>query len=215
MTKLQLKASRALWLRRERYRRRKFNAARTAAARKKWWKLLEEARTNRVRRDRQLAALKPPTSDTRKVSENGVNFIKEFEGFPNGGRPYRDPVGVWTIGYGHIEGVGPNSKPLTKQQASDLLRHDLDKLYAPHVQKLKLPMTQAQFDAIVSAVYNLGPGILAPDRSLGGALRSGSPAKVAAALRLYDKAGGRTLPGLTRRRNAEARLYTTGSYNTD
>ena len=40
----------------------------------------------------------------------GIALIKEFEGFPFGGRPYRDPVGVWTIGYGHTEGVGPHTR---------------------------------------------------------------------------------------------------------
>jgi len=45
-----------------------------------------------------------------KVSEAGVGLIKEFEGFPYNGRPYLDSVKVWTIGYGHTEGVGPTRR---------------------------------------------------------------------------------------------------------
>lgn len=141
------------------------------------------------------------------VSAAGVTLIKEFEGFPFGGRPYRDMVGVWTIGYGHTEGVGPHSAVLTEHQASELLRHDLDKRYAPPVSALGLPLNQHQFDALVSFVYNCGPGAISSGTHVGQALRNRKWKTAADALLEWNKAGGATVPGLTRRRTAERAMF--------
>lgn len=160
---------------------------------------------------RNRAKLKPQT-----ISSRGVDFIKEFEGFYP--RPYRDPVGVWTIGYGSTKGVGPNSPGITEKQATARLRRELEERYVPPVRALTRStgraLKQHEFDALVSAVYNLGPGVLEPRRSLGAALRARTlwRTRTARALKLYDKAGGRALPGLTRRRAREARLFLMGSY---
>ncbi len=147
------------------------------------------------------------------VSAKGTAFIAAFEGgqSPDGlFRPYRDPVGVWTIGYGHTQGVSSGSKPMTKTQALALLRKDLNEVYCPPVLRAMraagMPLKQGVVDALTSASYNLGPGVLVPGRSLGDAIRSRSTEKIANALLLYDKAGGRVLPGLTRRRQAEAAM---------
>jgi lysozyme len=129
------------------------------------------------------------------ISPAGVTLIKEFEGFPNGGRPYQDIVGVWTIGYGHIEGVGPHSPGLTEPQASDLLARDLDKKYGPAVNALGLPLTQHQFDALVSFVYNVGPGGVGADTHVGAALRSHNWQSAADHLLDWDKAGGHSVAG--------------------
>lgn len=212
MTLTALKASRALWLARERFRYNKWHFYRfeskraeseRLALRKKWWDLYEEARDNRVRRDKQIAA----ASKASNVSPAGVALIKEFEGFPYGGRPYRDAVGVWTIGYGHTEHVGPNSKPLSEREASALLLSDLNKEYAPYVRALKLPLNQNQFDALVSFVYNVGPGGVEPTTQVGKALRAHNWQSAADHLLDWDKAAGRTLAGLTRRRQAERKLF--------
>ena len=108
------------------------------------------------------------------IGPKGIALIKEFEGFPFGGRPYRDPVGVWTIGYGHTEGVGPHSPRLTERQASELLERDLAQRYEPHVERLPIAraLNQHQFDALVSFVFNLGPGAIAADTGIGRALRA-------------------------------------------
>lgn len=142
-----------------------------------------------------------------KVGNAGVTLIKEFEGFPHGGRPYRDMVGVWTIGYGHTAGVGPGSKPLTEPQARELLRRDLDLHYGPAVDAIGVELAQHQFDAIVSFVYNCGPGAVSSKMSVGRALRARQWQAAADALLLWDKAGGRPVAGLTRRRKAERALF--------
>jgi lysozyme len=142
-----------------------------------------------------------------RISKAGVDLIKEFEGFPNHGRPYLDPVGVWTIGYGHTENVGPNSKPLTEREASALLQRDLDAKYAPTVARLDLPLNQNQFDALVSFVYNLGPGAISARTRVGKALRRHDWKAAADHLLEWDRAGGRRLPGLSRRRQAERALF--------
>jgi GH24 family phage-related lysozyme (muramidase) len=142
-----------------------------------------------------------------KTSDAGVAVIKEFEGFPYNGRPYPDMVKVWTIGYGHTEGVGPNTKQISIEQASELLRQDLDKKYAPAVDALALPLGQHQFDALVSFVYNCGPGAVSASTQIGRALRAKQWQAAADALLMWNKAGGRPVEGLTRRRKAERALF--------
>jgi lysozyme len=139
------------------------------------------------------------------TSHDGIALITEFEGFV--GHPYRDAVGVWTIGYGHTESVGPHSASITQAQARELLAQDLRHKYEPYVNALKLPLNQHQFDALVSFVYNLGSGYLQPGHSMGDALRAHKWHAAANAFLLYDKAGGHALPGLTRRRQAERALF--------
>jgi len=141
-----------------------------------------------------------------RTSEAGVSLIKEFEGFPFGGRPYQDMVRVWTIGYGHTEGVGPHSPRLTIEQASDLLLDDLNRKYAPHVAQLGVELEQNQFDALVSFVYNCGPGAIG-DTRVGRSLRARQYDAAADALLAWNKAGRQVVPGLVRRRQAERALF--------
>lgn len=151
-----------------------------------------------------------------KVSRRCIAVVKGFEGGQSSDgmfRPYFDGHGnVWTIGYGHTRGVTPSSRPLTEGQASALLRRDLDEGYAPPVDRLnralRLNMTQAEFDAVVCAVYNLGPGILEKGRTMGDALRTKNRERIANAFLVYVKdANGQTLPGLVRRRKMERTLF--------
>lgn len=170
------------------------------------------------------------------ISRDGVKFIAEFEGFPNNGRPYNDPAGYATVGYGHLIGYRPvkladksgiwvanQERPgqLTRDEALQLLRQDLRKDYEPAVRALftsgpfKNRFEQGFYDALVSFAYNLGPASVkgvAGFETVGRAISAGDKRAVADALLLYDKAGGRTLPGLTRRRKAERRLIRTGRY---
>lgn len=141
----------------------------------------------------------------RSVSPVGVALLKRFEGFS--GRPYQDSVGVWTIGYGHTEGVGPGTPHITEPQASALLTRDLNRKYAPAVNALRLPLNQNQFDALVPFGYNLGVGIFGPSHTIGQALRRKAWRAAADSMLLYDKAGGRVLEGLRRRRVAERALF--------
>jgi lysozyme len=139
-----------------------------------------------------------------KTSEHGVEFISSFEGFVD--HPYRDPVGVWTIGYGHT-GAGTQSMgKITHAKALELLGRDLA-IAESAINGLHLQFTQPQFDALVSIAYNCGGGIVAASTSLGKALREGGMSGVPAALRLYTHAQGKVLPGLVRRRNDEAEMW--------
>ena len=116
---------------------------------------------------------------------------------------------MWTIGYGHTQGVGPHSPRLTERQASELLERDLAHRYEPHVERLPIArsLNQHQFDALVSFVYNLGPGAIAADTGIGRALRARQWQRAADEMLRWDKAGGQVLAGLTRRRKAERALF--------
>lgn len=140
-----------------------------------------------------------------KISEAGARLIAEFEGFS--AKPYKDPVGVWTIGFGSTKGVGPNTPPVTREQAMARLMNEVNVVYGAAINALDLPLTQCQFDALVSFVYNVGPGGVAASTTVGKRLRAHDWQGAADALLAWDKAGGRVLPGLTRRRQAERALF--------
>jgi lysozyme len=155
---------------------------------------------------------------TMKASKHCAEFIADFEGGQSRDglfRPYFDRVGrVWTIGYGHTEGVTRRSKPLTKKQAEDLLTHDLNHAYAPavdaqlHAYHVRTLVGQNGFDALCSFAYNLGVGILSPIHTIGQALKKHDLKAAADAFLLYDHgANGLREPGLTTRRKAERKLF--------
>jgi lysozyme len=150
------------------------------------------------------------------VSAQLVAAVAQFEGgrAPDGRfHPYYDRAGaVWTIGYGHTEGVSATSRPLTSEEARHLLETDLNSKYLPAVARLALSLNQKQLDALASFVYNVGPGYLDAGHTMGDALRRQDWAAAARAFLLYDKAGGKALPGLTRRRRWESQLFSGGSY---
>lgn len=146
------------------------------------------------------------------ISTKGLNLIKEFEGCRL--TAYKDPVGVWTIGYGttnadkSLTGLTITSGvKITQAQAEEFLRKGLNAKYEPAVEKWdnKYHWTQNEFDALVSFTYNCGAG------SLNQLVKNGkrSKSEIAEALLLYNKAGGSVLPGLTRRRKAERSLFLT------
>lgn len=132
-----------------------------------------------------------------KTSQTGIDLIKKFEGCKL--KAYKCPTGVWTIGYGHTSGV-KEGQTITQKQADNYLILDL-KIFENHVNNLKLPLNQNQFDALVSFTYNCGPGNL---KTL---VKNRSLEQIAEALLLYNKAGGTTLLGLLKRRKAERELF--------
>ncbi len=139
-----------------------------------------------------------------RLSQPGVDLIKSFEGFRS--CPYRDAVGVWTIGYGSTKGVGPNTKCVSRNQAENRLRSEVDATYGAAVDKIA-GLNQNQHDALTSFVYNVGVGGIGPGTGIGKALRAKRWNQAANELLKWDKAGGRALPGLTRRRKAERELF--------
>ena len=141
------------------------------------------------------------------VSRRGTALIEAFEGFRD--RAYRDSVGVLTIGFGHTEGVRPGQR-IGRAEATALLAHDLDHIYLPAVKRLRTygSLDQNQVDALVSFVYNVGlGGITRPP--VGPALRARRWRDAANGLLQWDHAGGARLAGLTRRRQAERKLFLT------
>jgi GH24 family phage-related lysozyme (muramidase) len=140
-----------------------------------------------------------------QLSDSGARLIAQFEGFRS--CPYRDAVGVWTIGYGSTRGVGPRSKCITRAEALERMKREVDRVYGKAVNALGLPLNQNQHDALTSFVYNLGPGAIGPGTGIGKALRARQWKRAADEMLRWDKAGGRTLAGLTRRRRAERRRF--------
>jgi lysozyme len=147
-----------------------------------------------------------------RVSNEGVTFVAGFEGFRT--RVYHDAVGVETIGYG--ETAKPiieryRAKGITPATAEQLLRDRLNHVYGKAVSDaVTVPLSQRQFDALVSFTYNLGAGAL-KSSSLLRYLNGGHYAKAANQFLAWNRAGGRVLPGLTRRREAERALFLRGS----
>lgn len=131
-----------------------------------------------------------------------VALVKRFEGFR--ARPYLCPAGKPTIGYGRTRGVKLTDPPITEAQASKLLEEELGE-YADGVAKLLLvPVSQAQFDALVSFAYNVGLGNFRKSTLLRLLNRGKSCADE---FLRWTRAGSRTLPGLVARRKAEQELF--------
>jgi lysozyme len=145
-----------------------------------------------------------------QINENGLALIRKFEGFR--GKAYRDAVGVWTIGYGHTSMAGlPQVKAglmIDRNRAAIILAKDVA-LFAEGVAALvKTELNDNQFAALVSFAYNVGLGNFRKSSVLIAVNREDFAA-VPRRLALWSKAGGRVLPGLVKRRAAEAELFAT------
>lgn len=137
-----------------------------------------------------------------KLSATGLAIVKAFEGCYL--TAYQDPVGVWTIGYGTTGAEAKPGRKITQAQADEFLRQDMEH-FEQHVEKrAKVPLAQSQFDALVSWAYNTGGPATA---TLWKKLNAGDFEAVPDELLRWDKAGGKKLAGLTRRRQAEATLF--------
>lgn len=144
------------------------------------------------------------------IDQRGLNFIAGFEGGESSDglfHAYWDPYGhVWTIGYGETSGVHPGMT-WTKAQAEDDLKRKLENDYIWAINNLDVPLTQNQFNALCSFVWNLGAGSMQWD--IGRYLRARNYQAAANALLEYTHAGGVVLAGLVRRREAERALFLT------
>ena len=157
--------------------------------------------------------------DGLKLSNKGLELIKRFEGFRSA--PYRDAVGVYTIGYGNTyypdgRKVSGSDKPLTIGEASQLKLDIINKDFAPAVNTLLADeikagkVNQNMFDALVSLIYNIGVGAFSSS-SVFRNIKKGDMRAAADSFLLWDKAtiGGRKqrLAGLTKRRKKERALF--------
>lgn len=155
-----------------------------------------------------------------KTSQIGIDLIKYFEGLHDGNlkeiglQPKKDPIGIWTEGYGHamIDSKGnfiktkttPKGTISTIKQAEELLKKDLTAFELIVTRKIKVSLKQNQFDALVSHTYNTGGSgtlfDLINNKASEKEIRAWFETK-------YITAGGVPLRGLVERRKAEAKLY--------
>ena len=144
-----------------------------------------------------------------KTSDKGLALIKSFEGFS--ARPYLCPAGIPTIGYGatyYPDGrrVTMQDRPVTEADATAMLRSMLASYEAGVTRYVQVPLTQGQYDALVSFAYNLGLAALKSSTLLR-LLNARNYAGAAAQFARWNRAGGKVLPGLTRRREAERVMF--------
>lgn len=141
-----------------------------------------------------------------KTSQKGIDLLKSFEVF----KPYcyRCPAGKPTIGYGHVVQPRENFPAvLTLDYAEDLLERDLAQFERSVLALTKgVALTQEQFDALVCFTFNVGMGAFAGSTLLK-KLKAGDYPGAADEFLKWDHAGGKVLAGLTRRREAERRLF--------
>lgn len=138
-----------------------------------------------------------------RTSQRGLSLIKSFEGLHL--QAYQDAVGVWTIGYGTTRGVKAGMK-ISNEQAERMLLNDVQR-FEPEIERLvTAPLNQNQWDALVSFTYNLGSANL-ESSTLRRLLNAGNYGAAAEQFPRWNKAGGKVLPGLVRRRAAERDLF--------
>ncbi|KQT82436.1 lysozyme [Methylobacterium sp. Leaf466] len=140
-----------------------------------------------------------------KINDAGLDLIKSFEGYKD--KAYLCPANVWTIGFGTTKGV-KRGDTCTTLQAEAFLRRDLAIFEAAVDKAVKVDMTPNQFSALVSLCYNIGGGAFAAS-TLVRKLNAGDVKGAQAAFASWNRGGGRVLPGLVRRRAAEAKLFGT------
>jgi lysozyme len=138
-----------------------------------------------------------------KISAEGLSLIKKFEGCEL--EAYKCSAGVWTIGYGHTKGV-EEGMTITKDQAEEMLLEELVEYEKAVEEAVHNQLDQCMFDALVSWTYNLGPTNLNSSTMLK-VLNAGEYEEVPAQIKRWNKAGGKVLEGLIRRREAEALLF--------
>ena len=149
------------------------------------------------------------------ISDNGVKFISDQEGFRSS--PYLDIVGVCTIGYGsthYTDGtkVTMQDLPITELQGQAMLRNYVDTKDSPWISQNLPNLTQNEFDALCSFCYNLGLGDLENSSAKNAIIAGSSCATIATDMDKWDMAAGRVIQGLLERRQREADLYCNGNY---
>jgi lysozyme len=138
-------------------------------------------------------------------SSNALDVIKNFEGFS--ATPYRDAQG-WSIGYGHFILPGETFTVIDETQATDLLKNDVAIASAAVRDNVSVPLSQNQFDALVSFVYNIGVGNFRGSTLLK-KLNAGDYSGAANEFARWDRSQGEVLAVLEMRRAQERDLFMT------
>jgi GH24 family phage-related lysozyme (muramidase) len=141
------------------------------------------------------------------ISPEGIALIKRWEGCKL--EAYRCAAGRWTIGYGHTKTAFAGMK-ISQDEAEKLLLVDLAECERHVNGMVTVPITQGQYDALVSMAFNMGPSVVRSSPMVR-ELEKGNVANAAAAIPQYSKTvGGIFLPGLLNRRCDELRLFLGG-----
>ncbi len=146
---------------------------------------------------------------TRHTNQSGIDLIKKYEGLRTDA--YRDAAGIWTIGYGHTDGV-QQGQHVSEAEAEALLRQDVRHAEAAVERLVKVPLNDNQFAALVAFTFNLGAASLAASTLLR-KLNQGDYASVPAEMERWSKVRDplsgeyQVLSGLLKRRQAEGRLF--------
>lgn len=139
-----------------------------------------------------------------KINQAGLDLIKSFEKCKLSA--YKDAVGIWTIGWGH---VGTEAKPgvvITQQRADELLVLDIGKFESQVSEIVKAPINENQFSALVCLAFNCGINNIRTSHLIR-YVNESNYLKAADEFPKWDHAGGKELPGLLRRREAERALF--------
>ena len=142
------------------------------------------------------------------LSDNGMRLLEQFEGLRL--EAYLDSAGIATIGWGSIKYPNGNKVKLgdkiTKAQAKQYKLHDLKEFESTVNTSVKVPLTQNQYDALVSLSYNIGSGAF-KNSTLLKKLNSGDYKGAAEQFLAWNKSGGKKVQGLVNRREAEQKLF--------
>ena len=143
----------------------------------------------------------------RHITQEGLDLIKRFEGFSP--TIYICPAGYPTIGYGHVvrgDERGRFADGIDEEEARGLLQRDVRCAERGVLRLIEVPLTDGQFDALVSFTFNLGTGALQRS-TLRRKVNREEHAQVPREFMRWVWAGGRRMKGLIKRRAAEARSY--------
>ena len=144
-----------------------------------------------------------------RASQNAIDLIKRFEGCRY--NPYRDSVGLWTVGYGNLIGDGKSlpsgdNRVFTQEEIDAFLVNDLTRTESGINMLVRVQLSQNQFDALCSFCYNLGIGTFQKSTLLKDINASMWDAAANDLLKFHF-AGGVSQPGLVKRRQAEHDLF--------
>lgn len=139
----------------------------------------------------------------RYCNERGVQLLRDFEGLRL--TAYKCPAGFWTVGYGHTLSARAGQK-ITRAEAELLLGQDLQRFEQGITRLVTVPLTSNQFSALVCFTFNIGLTAF-ENSTLRRLLNRCWYSQVPTQMRRWDKANGKVLPGLARRRLAEAALW--------
>lgn len=138
-------------------------------------------------------------------AESAMDFIEAWEGCRL--QAYKCPAGVWTIGVGHTKGVTEHDE-ITYEQSRELLRKDIEEVKRGLAPFVNIHVTEGQFIALVSFAFNVGVSyVVHKCPKLMRAVNAGNAEEAARQFLDVNKVNGKELPGLTRRRRAEAKLF--------